>query len=422
LGRAVKGALLGWALLLTLVVAPLSAHAQEAITIEGQLKNGTAGAEVPQGLAVTLDVFRLGESLETKEAVADAEGRFSFEGVTGGQGFGYIISAEHAGVVYRFESDYPLPQEPVELVVYEKTSSGEAIKVRVHTLVINAADSTTLLMNALELVGLENTGDRTFVPDITQAGPMDMLRFSLPSTVRDLDVQSSLRGGQLLQVDLGFAMTSPVPPGTHEIAYTYLSSYAGGKLTFSHSLPFGADTFRVLILQDLGQASGTGLQEMDNLVLGQRNYQQLEARDLKVGTKITLDFIGLPEPSVWRRWQDAVSGEEFLTWAVPGAFGMALIALLAYAILRKRGPSRATAGVPVGPGQRPVLTEAMARLDDRFQQRELEEQEYLQRRRELKDQTLGSWARLPRSEARPTSEGGPPPSDPTTEEAGRPEP
>jgi hypothetical protein len=161
---------------------------------------------------------------------------------------------------------------------------------------------------------------------------------------------------------------------------------------------------------------------MEHLILGQRNYQRLEAHDLNAGTKITLDFTGLPEPSLWQRWQDAVSGEEFLTWAIPGAFGMALIALLAYALFRKREPLRATAGVPGGTEQRPVLTEALARLDDRFQRRELGKQEYLQRRRELKGQLLGSGGRLPGSEARPTSEGGGPPSDPTAEESGRPEP
>ena len=425
MGRAIKGALLGVALFLALVAAPIPVHAQELITIEGQLENGTDGAEIPLGLTVTLNVFNLGDNLETRESSADAEGRFRFEGVPGGEGFGYIISTGYAGAVYVYESDYPLPSEPVELIVYESTTSGEAIKVRSHTLVINSADSDTRLMNALELVGLENTGDRTFVPDITQAGRMDLLRFSLPSTATDLDVQSSLRGGQILQVDLGFAMTSPVPPGTYEIAYTFRSSYSGDKLTFDHALPFGADTFRLLLLQGLGQATGDGLQEMERLVLGERDYQRLEANDLGVGARIQLEFTGLPEPSLWRRWQDTVSGESFLRGMIPGAFGMALLALLAYVLFRKRGSSL-TAIEEGGSGQHAALTEAIARLDDSFQQRELGKQEYLQRRSELKGQILNQPIPLPLSEAhktiaRPTSEGGTPSSDQAAEETERPE-
>ncbi|MFH1560176.1 MAG: carboxypeptidase-like regulatory domain-containing protein [Chloroflexota bacterium] len=423
MGRAVKRTLLGAALLLALTVVPLSARAQEVITIEGQVTNGTAGAEVPQDLMVTLEVFSQGQNLETKEAVTDAEGRFSFEGVPGGQEYGYIISTEYSEAVYFFERDYVLLPDLVEMMVYESTSSSEAIEVRLHSLVVNMADSDTRLMNAQEWVRLENTGDRTFVPGPTPAGTMNMLRFSLPPTASNLDVQSTLWSGQIFQVDLGFALNTPVPPGTHEIAYTYLASYADGKLTFAHSFPFGADTFSVLLLQDLGQVTGTGLQKMEHLVLDDGNYQRLEAYSLNAGDRITLNFTGMSEPSLWQRWQDAVSGEGLLKGVIPGAFGMALVALLAYVLFRKREPPRATAGVPGDPGQHPALTEAIARLDDRFQQREIGKQEYLQRRRELKGQILGSGDRLPWSQARPrstrpTSEGGGPPSDPAAGETG----
>lgn len=392
MNRAVKGALLVWALLLMLAAAPLSAHAQEAISIEGQLKNGTVGAEVPQGVTITLKVYKAGQVQETREAVSDAEGGFSFEGVPGGggKGFGYVINAEYAGGAYSFESDYPLPPEPLELMVYESTPSTEAIKVRSHTLVVTTANSKTRLMDTLEMVWLENTGDRTFVPDLASGGSMEVLRFSLPSTASNLEVQSNLLGGQIIQVDVGFGMTTQVPPGTHEIDYTYLASYADGKLTFAHSFPFGADIFRVFLLESLGQVTGTGLQEMEPLVDEKNTYRRLESSNLNAGAKVTLDFSGLPEPSLWGRWRDSVPGGNLTIVAIPVALGMALLALLAYVFFRKRRSSRATAEVTEEPEQGLSLTEALAHLDDRFQQGGLDEREYLQRRRELRDQALGS--------------------------------
>lgn len=388
MNKTAKGTLLVWALLLTLAVAPLSAHAQETIVITGQLKNGTAEAEVPQGVTVTLEVYSRGQVQETKETVADAEGRFTFEEVPGGE-VGYVINAEYAGATYSYESDYPLPAEPVELMVYESTSSMEAIKVRLHTLVVDAASSDTGLMSTRELVWLENTGDRTFVPDIAPGGSMDVLRFSLPSTARDLEVQTStLWRGQVLRVDVGFGLTAPVPPGSHEIDYTYFSSYTDGKLTFAHSFPFGADTFRVFLMDGLGQVTGTGLQEMEPLAVGTIRYQQLEGSNLGDGVKVTLDFSDLPEPSLWEQWQDSVPGGKLTIGAVPVAFGV--LALLAYLLLRKRRPSRTTAQVLTEPEEALSLTEALARLDDRFQQGELSEREYLQRRRALRDRLLGS--------------------------------
>ena len=388
MGRAVSGGLLGLALLLLLGLPQPSVYAQDMTTVQGVISNGTPGAEIPVDLTVTLDVYRLGERIESTNTVSDASGNFSFEGVPGGFGIGYILSAQYAGGFYFFEKDFPLPPEPVELLVYESASDGEAVRVKVHTLVVNGADADTGLMNVLALVGLENSGDHTFVPDAPQAGMMSFLRFSLPPLAGEVDVQSNLRGGSVIQIDLGFAMTTPIPPGSYEIAYTYQAAYEGGKLSYTQSFPFGADTFRVLLLSGLGSVSGDGLEETEPATLGDQDYIQLEAKDMDVGARVDLEFSGLPQPPLWKRWQKSASQEGFVQIAIPSAFGVALLSLLGYALLQRREPAVAVAGALGDPAQRSALVEAMARLDDSFQRRELEEGEYLQQRRALKDQAL----------------------------------
>ncbi len=388
MGRAVSGGLLGLALLLLLGLLQPSVYAQDTTTVQGVISNGTPGAEVPVALTVTLDVYRLGERIESTNTMSDADGLFSFEGVPGGFGIGYILSAQYAGGFYFFEKDFPLPPEPVELLVYESTSDGEAVRVKVHTLVVSGADADTGLMNVLALVGLENSGDRTFVPDVPQAGMMSFLRFSLPPLAGEVDVQSNLRGGSVIQIDLGFAMTTPIPPGSYEIAYTYQAAYEGGKLSYTQSFPFGADTFRVLLLSGLGSVSGDGLEETEPATLGDQDYIQLEAKDLDVGARVDLEFSGLPQPPLWKRWQKSASQEGFVQIAIPSAFGVALLSLLGYVLLQRRDPAVAVAGALGDPAQRGALVEAMARLDDSFQRRELEEGEYLRQRRALKDQAM----------------------------------
>ncbi len=388
MGRAVSGGLLGLALLLLLGLPQSSVYAQDTTTVQGVISNGTPGAEIPVDLTVTLDVYRLGERIESTNTVSDADGGFSFEGVPGGFGIGYILSAQYAGGFYFFEKDYPLPPEPVELLVYESTSDGEAVRVNVHTLVVNGADADTGLMNVLALVGLENSGDRTFVPDAPQAGMMSFLRFSLPPLAGEVDVQSNLRGGSVIQIDLGFAMTTPIPPGSYEIAYTYQAAYEGGKLSYTQSFPFGADTFRVLLLSGLGSVSGDGLEETEQATLGDQDYTQLEAKDMDVGARVDLEFSGLPQPPLWKRWQKSASQEGFVQIAIPSAFGVALLSLLGYVLLQRREPAVAVAGALGDPAQRSALVETMANLDDSFQRRELEEGEYLQQRRVLKDQAM----------------------------------
>jgi hypothetical protein len=376
------------ALLMGLSLTVLTVHAQDTIDIEGRVQNGTAGKETPPGLTITLQVFSSGQLMDTRETVGDDQGVFLFEGVEGGDSIGYIISARYAEVPYFYESDYPLPPGPVELIVYEGDGSIDAIVTTVYTLIVDRIDSTSRVVGVSELVGLTNIDDRTFVPDISDAGSMDFLRFSLPLNTTGLEVQSDMQGGQLIFVAQGFALTTPVTPGIHEIRYSYLSPYQDGKMTFTHSFPYGADTFRVLLSQGLGRVSGTGLQEVEPLVFGDAAYWQLETHGLEVGARVTLEFTGLAQPSWWQRFRDALPGGNLTKWALSGTFGLVLVALLAHVLIGRRPWLGAAPVILEGAGQHHDIIEAMARLDDRFQRRELGMDEYLQQRRELRERIL----------------------------------
>ena len=398
MGRAVGWAVFIGMVLVAMSISPLATYGQGTIAVDGRVVNGTAGANIPSDLTISLGVIQAGSSVEARDTVADAGGTFSFGEVDSGEDFTYVIGTEYAGASYRVQVELSMLQEPVELLVYESTSSREAIHVNGHTLVVNAADSRSQQVSSLELVALENTGDRTFVPDIAKDGPMSLLRFSLPEGAAALDVQSSLVGGGVLQVDVGFAMTTPVPPGIHEIIYTYRFPYNGSKKSFSHSFPFGAETFRVLVLDGVGQARGPGLELMEPFVLGDDRYVRLETHDLVAGADLEIELFGLPRPSLWQQLVDAISGEDFARLVIPGTFSLALIALLSYALVRNRRPAMALQGA-LHLGPRSDLLEAMAHMDDRFQRGEFEEEDYLRERQELKERILRLEGVLPSVDA-----------------------
>ena len=388
--RAFAAALASLAFAVALVVtAPSATQAQVTTDVEGRVVNGTAGAGSPFGLTVTLSVFRLGDLQEMRDAVVGEDGAFAFRDVPGGEGHGYILSADHGGIVYTYERDYPLPDEPVTLTVYESTDSRDSIRVSSHSLVVGGVDPDNQTIEMLELVGLENTGDRSFLADLSQAqaGQMAFLRFSLPTTATDLDVQSSMRGGTILQVDRGFAMTTPVKPGEHEIAYSFRTTYSAGRLAFDHGLPFGAADFRVLLPEGLGRVSSDGLQEMEPLTLGDRTYQRLEGQDLPPGERVVLNFTDLPQPSLWSRVRTTASDDAFIVVSIPIALGAWLLALLGYVLLRSGRPSAAAGGALP---DRASAINAIAALDDRFQSGEVDRQDYLRERWELKDRLMTS--------------------------------
>ena len=368
--------------------APHASLAQITTDVQGRMVNGTAGSDAPFALTVTLSVFRFGDLQETRETVTGAGGGFAFSDAPGGEGHGYIISTEYGGIVYTYERDYPLPIEPVTLMVYESTDSRDSIAVSSHSLVVGGIDPDNQTIEILELVGLENSGDRSFLADLSQAqaGQMAFLRFSLPTTVTDLDVQSSMRGGTILQVDRGFAMTTPVKPGEHEIAYSFRTTYSAGRLEFDHGLPFGAEDFRVLLPEGLGRVSSQELQEMEPLTLGDRTYQRLEGQDLQRGSRVVLNFTDLPQPSLMARIRTASTDDSVVLVSIPIALGAWLVALLGYVMLR----SGRTASAAAAPVDRAAVISAIARLDDRFRDGAIERQEYLRERWDLKDRLLMS--------------------------------
>ena len=199
-----------------------------------------------------LDIFYLGNNLETISSITDDTATFVFEAVPAGSGYGYIISTNYQGTTYKYESDYPINTESVVISIYNSSNANfQDISILSQTLVVTAADPTTEQIQAIGLVELENSGSLTFLPNMAEAAKMEFLRFSLPENVTDLDVQSSLRGGQILQVGLGFAITTPIPPGKHELAYTFTSPYLDGNFSFKHSLPIGTNNFKILIPKNI---------------------------------------------------------------------------------------------------------------------------------------------------------------------------
>ena len=386
--KASRLPLLVVALLLNLSLAVGTVNAQDVVDIEGHVLNGTAGEDMPTGLTVTLQVFDSGVVMDTRDVVVDDQGGFLFEGVQGGDTTGYIISTEYGGALYSFESDYPLPPEPVELTIYEGGGSIDDIVTTGYTLIVDRSDAASNVVGVSELVGLTNIGERTFVPDISDASSMDFLRFSLPLSSSGLEVRSDLQGGQLISVPQGFALTTPVLPGIHEIRYTYVTPYEKGKLTYTHSFPYGTDTFRVLLSDGLGRVSSSDMQEVAPLVFQDITYQQLEAHGLEVGSKVTLEFSGISQSSLAQRFRDAVPGGDLTKWALFVTFGLALVALMVYVLMGRGRRLGAGRGVAEDGTQREKIIEAMARLDDRFNRREIGMDEYVNQRGELRDNLL----------------------------------
>ena len=368
-------------------------QATEEHSFEGRAVNGTSGKAGPPGLSVVLHVIDSQNSVKTLTTETDQEGYFRFSEVAADGNASYVINVTYKEVVYTSRLEAGEAIESVEVTIYDTTSDIEQIRVDANVLLINEANEEHNALSALELVSLTNEGKRTFIPNLAGGGGMNFLRFSLPLGFTNLEVQSSLPGGQLLTTDQGFAMTAPVPPGTHEIALTYRIPYSQGRLEFSRSFPIGAEIFRLLLPEDMGYVIDEVLEEAEVAFLPGGTYRAWAAGQLTTGSRLGVTIEGLPRSVLSKRVWQALIGGLYLKIGIPIALGVVLASILAYSLL-KRQPSAANAimGESSGSGtegaERRVLVEDIAQLDDLFEKGGIEEQTYTVRRAELRQRFL----------------------------------
>ena len=365
-----------------------TSYAQEPIfiPISGFVENQSSHANESDDLSVVLNVFELGENIDTLTTNTSTDGSFYFDGVPGGIGFGYIITVEHDGVTYKYESDYPIKTDSVVIQIYNSSNTNfQNISIISHTLVITAADPSIEQIQTIGLVELENVGSLTFIPNMTEASKMEFLRFSLPENVIDLDVQSSLRGGQILQVGLGFAITTPIPPGKHELAYTFTSPYMDGTFQFQQSLPIGADSFKILIPKSIGLVTADGLTTMKDITLGEKEYNGKEISNLPTGTKVDVFFYNLPEPSLLQKVQNGLKSGSLSKWLAPTVMATILALFFLSVVYQLRSNKKGLQTEWQSKGQEDLL-DSVVYLEEQLARNEISYDHYIETRKQLLEQ------------------------------------
>ncbi len=310
--------------------------------VTGTVNNGTAGADVPDGFKIALMSFRDGDFVDQQiTTVSPDVPLFEFTNLMQDEDIQYRLAWEYGGVTDQiFLVDEVDPQN-LSVVIYETTDSLENIRVGAHATIIPTVVGSDRLMGALDLVTIRNDGDRTFVPDPSNPNftGLDMLRFSLPRGYEELAVDSVLPQGQLLEIDTGFAMTNPIPPGEHEILYSYAINYSGTKLEFIRTLAFGVDELRVLIPPEFGEVVAEGMKPTKTTELGDTVYKEYSGTGYEPGFKMNFAIVDLPQPGLFKRMNESIPGGNAVMFGSVMIVVAVMMGLVVYVLLttRRRG-------------------------------------------------------------------------------------
>ena len=225
----------------------LFAQSPDTLSVTGTLVNGTAGGSIPAGITVLLHRFGAGSgSIDTYEETADADGTFRFDRVPAmSDGDSLALAVDYGETRYTEVLSQSDVSEPVVMTVYEFTRDVGVVATTEQSIIVAGIDSATRRMAAVQLFTLENRSDTTLVPDLSappMIGQFSFLRFSLPPAATDLDVSTNLVGGEVIPVGTGFAITAPVPPGRHQVSFTFTVPYDGNEVAWRDNTLQGAES------------------------------------------------------------------------------------------------------------------------------------------------------------------------------------
>ncbi len=379
--------------MLVLIQPAYSAVAQsqdDTITISGQVVNGTKGGETPAEVTVFVLVID-----ESEEAIVER-----VETVTGGDGaFALDVDKVSEPRFYRVVVDdgvYTpyvdvLPDdadEEIMLTVYDSTTSLDEISVTTYSMVIPVIDGSTSVLGVLAAVNLVNSGDTVYLADLADPAltGFKLLRFNLPEGYQELTVESNLPSGNVMEINTGFAISNPVPPGEYNMVISYTASFEGGEFSYPLRLPFGADNVSILIPEESGIVSGLGLQQAESVTIGDERYVKYEGSDYERSAELGVVITGLPKPDLQSQVLEFFESVQFRI-AVIVSVALAMIAIVAYVVFAsQRHQVVLAANAMQSSGEsnaRSATVAAIAELDEMHELGKINDHEYSTRRSRL---------------------------------------
>jgi hypothetical protein len=292
-------------------------------TIHGRVTNGTEGSELPPDLEVLLMSIDLASNqiIKQETTIVDEDGIFLFQNLISGPRFSYRVVVNADNYTPSVDMANVENWQNLRMTIYDDTKSLDDITISSYVLMVPTIDARTRQAGILSVINVNNTGDRIWIPDLEDPGltGLDLLRFNLPDGFSDLLIESELPTGNILEIDTGFAMTNPIPPGEAAILISYIIPYKGDGFDFGLKLPYGADEVRMLLPDDAGEISAEGLGSPASVVVAESVFNSVEGNNFAVGEVIEIHFSGLPQPTPLQSLSEFFEGRTYvivIIWVV----------------------------------------------------------------------------------------------------------
>lgn len=373
--------------LLTLLALPALASGPGAL--EGKITNSSKGGEPVPETEVTLHPSDGGSDLK---ATSGRDGVFRFSGLDATDSISYTVSLNYAGV------DYNSPAvgfgagentKKLDVPVYDTSDDSSAIQADIAHIIVDI-DPSQRVIGVTEFQSLSNGSDRVYVgKPSAESEQRELLRFPVPDGAVHLQPIDDISQVKLstLPNGGGFADITPFPPGTRELAYSYMLVYNDSSLVLQR--PTSLNTAKVnLLVSDVGaRVSVSGFTASPQPVDFDGNkYLVLSGAGLSSGQSLQIQLSGLP--------LNGNAAQGVTDNLKLGAIVLVPLAVGVLFVLVLRNRRRELEPLPVGVSashDKLQLIREMVELDDSFDQGNIPEAEYKRLRAGIKRMLADLW-------------------------------
>jgi mono/diheme cytochrome c family protein len=237
--------------------------------IEGRLVQGSANAETPSNQEVSLMAYMNFTPVSVFTATTDAGGAFAFEQLATGPDVIYYVGSTYQDVVYGSDLFALSPLTPtlaMEIPVYETTTDASSVRFSRGQWVI---DHVPGALRVRQFLIVANDHDRTVI-GAPQAGSdrSVTVEVPLPPGAVGLALQDGALGARYVEADGRLFDTTPIRPGeqSRQISLLFELPYDGNEATLAASIAYPVDTFSLLVadLPNLSLAVSDWLEDVGN--------------------------------------------------------------------------------------------------------------------------------------------------------------
>lgn len=310
--------------------AAAEASPQARITVA--VVNNTGNGTTTVGDEVTLQLYRDRQQTDLRQATVGQDGKAIFESIPTGQDVVAVAHAKHQNMAF---GSQPVPLSSassdfsVGVQVFDVSADASKLSVGVHHIMIAVRAAS---LEFTEYMQLTNGSDMAVIGSKRDdRNRPSVIEVKLPEGFRDLAASGYLEMEALVVTADGFHDTMAVPPGEHQVAFSYKADIDRStvKIVKEVALP----TSELMIFWEHGQGRLEGLGEPNGRLTNAEGVpmEYYRRSDLKPGDKVAFQISGF-----------SLSNSNAHTWIVLGAVFATIVAI---ALLRSRPK-------PFGSGQR----------------------------------------------------------------------